>query len=119
MMIVFSYHDDDGLLSQLIMIVIIWFPSPGYPKHGDDSAISVGSGRGGMSEMPYGGMQADSEYSYEYGVDHNSGGSVGRDPLDAGWLPPDDISALSVTEVSRSLRYIGMKVSEIKMKLYC
>ncbi len=30
-------------------------------------------------------------------------------PSEDSWTPPDDISSLSVTEVARSLRYIGMK----------
>jgi len=67
--------------------------SDSFPKHGDDSAISVNS-RG-----EYGLLPGESEYSYsEYSEWH-----------DDGWVPPDDISGLSVLEVSKSLRYIGMK----------
>lgn len=50
------------------------------------------------------GYHGDSEYSYaEYG-----------DDLDDGWRPPTDLSNLSVQEVSRSLRYIGMKDRVVK-----
>lgn len=67
--------------------------SDSYPKHGDDSAISM------CSRGEYGTMLPDSEYSYsEY-----------SEWQDDGWIPPDDISNLSVLEVSKSLRYIGMK----------
>lgn len=67
--------------------------SDSYPKHGDDSAISM------CSRGEYGTILPDSEYSYsEYSEWH-----------DDGWIPPDDISNLSVLEVSKSLRYIGMK----------
>ncbi|XP_053395812.1 uncharacterized protein LOC123524018 [Mercenaria mercenaria] len=67
--------------------------SDSYPKHGDDSAISM------CSRGEYGLMMPDSEYSYsEY-----------SEWQDDGWIPPDDISNLSVLEVSKSLRYIGMK----------
>lgn len=67
--------------------------SDSFPKYGDDSAISVNS-RG-----EYGTLHGESEYSYsEYSEWH-----------DDGWVPPDDISSLSVLEVSKSLRYIGMK----------
>ena len=67
--------------------------SDSYPKHGDDSAISM------CSRGEYGVMMPDSEYSYsEY-----------SEWQDDGWIPPDDISNLSVLEVSKSLRYIGMK----------
>ncbi|WAR23020.1 GARE1-like protein [Mya arenaria] len=67
--------------------------SDSFPKHGDDSAISINS-RG-----EYGLLPGESDYSYsEYSEWH-----------DDGWIPPDDISTLSVLEVSKSLRYIGMK----------
>ena len=73
-----------------------------YPKQGDDSAISMGS----RGENPYG-FNNDSEYSYNEYTDTGSGSTViGRED---NWSPPDDISGLSVQEVSRSLRYIGMK----------
>ena len=73
-----------------------------YPKQGDDSAISIGS----RGENPYG-FNNDSEYSYNEYNDNGSGSTVtGRED---NWFPPDDISGLSVHEVSRSLRYIGMK----------
>ncbi|XP_062578587.1 uncharacterized protein LOC134240509 [Saccostrea cucullata] len=50
------------------------------------------------------GYHGDSEYSYaEYGED-----------FDDGWRPPLDLSNLSVQEVSRSLRYIGMKDRVVK-----
>lgn len=50
------------------------------------------------------GYHGDSEYSYaEYGDDQ-----------DDGWRPPTDLSNLSVQEVSRSLRYIGMKDRVVK-----
>mgnify|MGYP000090171677 FL=1 len=67
--------------------------SDSFPKHGDDSAISM------CSRGEYGTNQGGSEYSYsEYSEWH-----------DDGWVPPDDISNLSVLEVSKSLRFIGMK----------
>ncbi|KAL4236498.1 hypothetical protein ACF0H5_004884 [Mactra antiquata] len=67
--------------------------SDSYPKHGDDSAISM------CSRGEYGTIHGESEYSYsEYSEWH-----------DDGWIPPDNISNLSVLEVSKSLRYIGMK----------
>ena len=73
-----------------------------YPKQGDDSAISMGS----RGENPYG-FNNDSEYSYNEYNDNGSGSTVtGRAD---NWSPPDDISGLSVHEVSHSLRYIGMK----------
>ena len=65
-------------------------------KQGDDSAISINS-RGD------GGFHNESEYSYS---EHNEG-SVGM--LEDGWTPPDDVEGMSVQEVSKSLRYIGMK----------
>ena len=50
------------------------------------------------------GYHGDSEYSYaEYGEDQ-----------DDGWRPPTDLSNLSVQDVSRSLRYIGMKDRVVK-----
>lgn len=73
-----------------------------YPKQGDDSAISMGS----RGDNTYG-FNNDSEYSYNEYIENGSGSTVtGREE---NWSPPDDISALSVQEVSRSLRYIGMK----------
>lgn len=67
--------------------------SDSFPKHGDDSAISM------CSRGEYGTLHGESEYSYsEYSEWH-----------DDGWVPPDDISNLSVLEVSKSLRFIGMK----------
>lgn len=54
----------------------------------DDSAISGDYGYHGDSEYSY------QEYS-EYHDDH--------------WVPPDDLSTLTVLEVSKSLHYIGMK----------
>lgn len=67
--------------------------SDSYPKYGDDSAISM------CSRGEYGTVQGESDYSYsEYSGWH-----------DDEWIPPDDISNLSVIEVSKSLRYIGMK----------
>lgn len=67
--------------------------SDSFPKHGDDSAISL------CSRGEYGTGHGESEYSYsEYSEWH-----------DDGWVPPDDISNLSVLEVSKSLRFIGMK----------
>ncbi|KAK7492910.1 hypothetical protein BaRGS_00015857 [Batillaria attramentaria] len=78
------------------------FSDSAYPKQGDDSAISMGSRAGD----PYG-FNNDSEYSYNEYNDNGSGSTItGRDE---NWSPPDDISGLSVHEVSRSLRYIGMK----------
>ena len=66
--------------------------SDSFPKHGDDSAISM------CSRGEYG-FNGESEYSYsEY-----------SEWQDDGWKPPDDIGNLSVLEVSKSLRYIGMK----------
>ena len=66
--------------------------SDSFPKHGDDSAISM------CSRGEYG-FNCESEYSYsEY-----------SEWEDDGWKPPDDIGYLSVLEVSKSLRYIGMK----------
>ncbi|XP_063402306.1 uncharacterized protein LOC134686560 [Mytilus trossulus] len=55
---------------------------------GNDSAISGDYGFHGDSEFSY------SEYS-EY--------------IDDGWLPPNDLVGLTVNEVSKSMRYIGMK----------
>ena len=67
-------------------------------KQGDDSAISL------CSKGDYG-FQGGSDYSYsEYG-------DVFRED---GWLPPDNIDCLSVQDVSRSLRYIGMKDRVVK-----
>ncbi|KAK3091118.1 hypothetical protein FSP39_017241 [Pinctada imbricata] len=60
----------------------------GNGRNGDDSAFSGDYGYHGDSEYSY------SEYS-EF--------------RDDGWRPPSDISNLSVQEVSKSLRYIGMK----------
>ncbi|XP_060075042.1 uncharacterized protein LOC132554749 [Ylistrum balloti] len=57
-------------------------------RHADDSAISGDYGYHGDSEYSY------QEYS-EYHDDH--------------WIPPDDLSSLTVLEVSKSLHYIGMK----------
>ena len=66
--------------------------SDSFPKHGDDSAISM------CSRGEYG-FNGESEYSYsEY-----------SEWQDDGWQPPEDIGNLSVLEVSKSLRYIGMK----------
>ncbi|KAL3868186.1 hypothetical protein ACJMK2_041018 [Sinanodonta woodiana] len=63
-----------------------------YLKYGNDSAISLCS-RGDYE------MTGGSEYSYsEY-----------SERLDDGWVPPANIKNLSVMEVSKSLRYIGMK----------
>ena len=60
----------------------------GNGRNGDDSAFSGDYGYHG-----------DSEYSYnEY-----------SEFRDDGWRPPSDLSNLSVQEVSKSLRYIGMK----------
>ena len=60
-----------------------------FPNRGDDSAISCGE---------YG-FQGESEYSFsEYSKWQ-----------DDDWIPPDIISGLSVLEVSKSLRFIGMK----------
>lgn len=73
-----------------------------YPKQGDDSAISVGS-RGGEYVL-----HNDSEYSYNEYSDSLSCVTT-RTGVEDNWRPPDDISGLSVQEVSRSLRYIGMK----------
>lgn len=55
---------------------------------GNDSAISGDYGFHGDSEFSY------SEYS-EY--------------IDDGWLPPNNLGGLSVAEVSKCMRYIGMK----------
>ncbi|ESP01271.1 hypothetical protein LOTGIDRAFT_157447 [Lottia gigantea] len=64
-----------------------------FIKQGDDSAISL------CSRGDYGYHRGDSDYSYgEYG-----------DSRDDGWSPPDEIEPLTVQEVSKSLRYIGMK----------
>lgn len=65
----------------------------GLLKHGDDSAISVCS-RGDP------GFPNESEYSYSEYVPRQE---------DDGWMPAVDIQGMSVQEVSRSLRYIGMK----------
>ena len=63
-----------------------------YGKYGDDSAISMGS-RG-----EYGNVNG-SDYSYsEYGDFH-----------DDDFVPPNDIRQLSVKDVARCLRFIGMK----------
>lgn len=67
--------------------------SDSYIKNGDDSAISL------CSRGDYGGYNAESEYSY----------TGYHDPRDDGWIPPDDLHTLTVPEVSKSLRYIGMK----------
>jgi hypothetical protein len=55
---------------------------------GNDSAISGDYGFHGDSEFSY------SEYS-EF--------------MDDGWSPPNDLVGLTVQEVSKSMRYIGMK----------
>lgn len=66
--------------------------SEGCLKHGDDSAISLCS----KGDCVY---QLDSDYGYaQYNEWH-----------DDGFTPPVDLSNLSVLEVSKSLRYIGMK----------
>ncbi|XP_046576695.1 LOW QUALITY PROTEIN: uncharacterized protein LOC124284634 [Haliotis rubra] len=63
-----------------------------YLKQGDDSAISMGS-RGDY------GYPNGSDYSYsEYG-----------EPEDENYIPPEETEHLSVKEVSKCLRYIGMK----------
>lgn len=67
-------------------------------KQGDDSAISL------CSKGEYG-FQGGSDYSYSEYAD------VFRED---GWLPPDNIDCLSVQDVSRSLRYIGMKDRVVK-----
>ncbi|KAL8590387.1 hypothetical protein ACOMHN_011601 [Nucella lapillus] len=83
-------------------VSVIGLSDSAYPKQGDDSAISMGS----RGENPYG-FNNDSEYSYNEYIDNGSGSmAMGRED---NWSPPDDISGLSVHEVSRSLRYIGMK----------
>lgn len=65
-----------------------------YLKQGDDSAISLCS-RGD------GGFPNESEYSYnEYAE---------QTVLEDGWTPPDSVDGMSVQEVAKSLRYIGMK----------
>ncbi|XP_050402306.1 uncharacterized protein LOC126818785 isoform X2 [Patella vulgata] len=66
--------------------------SESYIKQGDDSAISLCS-RGEYGYHP------DSDYSY---------GEYGEWP-DDGWSPPGRIEHLTVQEISKSLRYIGMK----------
>lgn len=72
-----------------------------YPKQGNDSAISMGSRAGDYV------FNNDSEYSYN-DYNENGSGSIIID-RDDNWTPPDDISGLSVQEISKSLRYIGMK----------
>ncbi|XP_013086046.2 uncharacterized protein LOC106070650 [Biomphalaria glabrata] len=68
-------------------------PAEMFVKHGDDSAISIGS-------KGDGGYPNESEYSFnEY---------MSREDND-GWTPPMEIEGMSVQEVSKSLRYIGMK----------
>jgi len=65
---------------------------PYMMKQGDDSAISMGS-RGDY------GYQMGSDYSYsEYG-----------ELEDDHYIPPANIKLLTVKEVSKCLRYIGMK----------
>ena len=70
------------------------------PTQGDDSAISVGYRGDNLYSF-----NNDSELSFQF--DHGSSGNLPF--VDDGWSPPDDLSGLSVQEVSRSLRYIGMK----------
>lgn len=66
-----------------------------FLNKGDDSAISINS-RGD------GGFHNESEYSY--------GEWEGKAGIpEDGWLPPDAVEGMSVAEVSKSLRYIGMK----------
>ncbi|CAL1536687.1 unnamed protein product [Lymnaea stagnalis] len=64
-----------------------------FPKQGDDSAIS-------MCSRGEGGYPNDSEYSYSEYMPSME---------DDGWTPPDHLEGMSVQEVSKSLRYIGMK----------
>ncbi|GFO37167.1 grb2-associated and regulator of mapk protein [Plakobranchus ocellatus] len=60
-------------------------------QYGDDSMCSRGDG----------GFPNESEYSYnEY---------MEQVREDEGWTPPDAVDGMSVLEVSKSLRYIGMK----------
>ncbi|RUS73078.1 hypothetical protein EGW08_019159 [Elysia chlorotica] len=66
--------------------------SEAYAKqYGDDSMCSRGDG----------GFPNESEYSYNEYMEQV------RD--DDGWTPPDSVDGMSVLEVSKSLRYIGMK----------
>ena len=60
-------------------------------QYGDDSMCSRGDG----------GFPNESEYSYNEYMEQV------RD--DDGWTPPDNVDGMSVLEVSKSLRYIGMK----------
>ena len=60
-------------------------------QYGDDSMCSRGDG----------GFPNESEYSYNEYMEQV------RD--DDGWTPPDSVDGMSVLEVSKSLRYIGMK----------
>ncbi|XP_005107727.1 uncharacterized protein LOC101855593 [Aplysia californica] len=66
-------------------------------QHGDDSAIS-------MCSRGEGGFPNESEYSYSEYTEEPP-----RDVTEDGWSPPDNVEGLSVQEVSKSLRYIGMK----------
>lgn len=63
-----------------------------FLKQGDDSAIS-------MCSRGEAGYPNESEYSYKEHVRQE----------DDGWTPPEKLEGLSVQEVSKSLRYIGMK----------
>ncbi|GFS17290.1 GRB2-associated and regulator of MAPK protein [Elysia marginata] len=63
------------------------FPRP----YGDDSMCSRGDG----------GFPNESEYSYNEYMEQVKD--------DDGWTPPDSVEGMSVLEVSKSLRYIGMK----------
>lgn len=93
-----SYPESDPGNRYFVRSVSVTGLSDHCAKQGDDSAISL------CSKGDYG-FQGGSDYSYsEYG-------EVFRED---GWLPPDNIHCLSVQDVSRSLRYIGMKDRVVK-----
>ncbi|XP_041357331.1 uncharacterized protein LOC121374331 [Gigantopelta aegis] len=86
------YHDVDTAYRKYNRSVSVNGLSDVYGKHGDDSAISMGS-RG-----EYGNTNG-SDYSYaEYGDFH-----------DDDFVPPNDVRHLSVKDVAKCLRFIGMK----------
>ncbi|KAL8558041.1 hypothetical protein ACOMHN_022934 [Nucella lapillus] len=96
-----TYAESKPLFNTIYTPSLSAFSDPAYPKHGDDSAISVGSRD---RENPYG-FTNGSNLSFHY--DNGSGGTLTS--VEEYWTPPEDISELSVLEVSCSLHYIGMK----------
>ncbi|XP_014786267.1 uncharacterized protein LOC106880706 isoform X2 [Octopus bimaculoides] len=92
------YSESDPGNRYFVRSVSVTGLSDNCAKHGDDSAISL------CSKGDYG-YQAGSDFSYTDYTDVFN---------DDGWRPPDNISSLSVQDVSRSLRYIGMKDRVVK-----